>query len=50
MSAVEGGSVWHRLASPSGFSAVAHTFDMEWAAIRDIAIGLLLASCGGMDS
>ncbi|MEO8225569.1 MAG: permease, partial [Gammaproteobacteria bacterium] len=44
MSAAGGGSFWRRLASPSGFTAVAHTFVMEWAAvIRDIVIGLLLA-------
>jgi uncharacterized protein len=44
MSVTEGGSFWRRLASPSGFTAVAHTFVMEWAAvIRDIIIGLLIA-------
>ncbi|HEX2902289.1 MAG TPA: permease, partial [Jatrophihabitans sp.] len=31
-------------ASPAGFTAVAHTFVMEWAAvIRDVIIGLLIA-------
>ena len=44
MSVTGGGSFWRRLASPSGFTAVAHTFVMEWAAvIRDIIIGLLIA-------
>ena len=44
MSVTEGGSFWRRLASPTGFTAVAHTFVMEWAAvIRDIIIGLLIA-------
>jgi uncharacterized protein len=44
MSAAEADSFWRRLASPSGFTAVAHTFVMEWAAvIRDIIIGLLIA-------
>ncbi|MEP7035533.1 MAG: permease [Dermatophilaceae bacterium] len=44
MSAAGSGSFWRRLASPDGFTAVAHTFVMEWAAvIRDIIIGLLVA-------
>jgi len=44
MSVTEGGNFWRRLASPTGFTAVAHTFVMEWAAvIRDIIIGLLIA-------
>jgi uncharacterized membrane protein YraQ (UPF0718 family) len=35
---------WRRLASPGGFTSVAHVFVMEWAAvIRDVAIGLLIA-------
>ena len=44
MSVTEGGSFWRRLASPGGFTPVAHTFVMEWAAvIRDIILGLLIA-------
>ena len=44
MSVTDNGSFWRRLASPTGFTAVAHTFVMEWAAvIRDIIIGLLIA-------
>lgn len=38
------GSVWRRLLSGDGFTAVAHIFVMEWAAVlRDIVIGLLVA-------
>jgi uncharacterized membrane protein YraQ (UPF0718 family) len=38
------GSVWSRLRSPAGFTAVSHLYVMEWAAIlRDVAIGLLIA-------
>jgi uncharacterized protein len=41
---VTGGSVWSRITSPRGFTAISHSFYMEWAAIaRDIAIGLLIA-------
>jgi len=44
MSVHGGGSVWSRLRSPAGFTAVSHVYVMEWAAIlRDIAIGLLIA-------
>ncbi len=44
MSVGGAGSFGRRLASPEGFTAVAHTFVMEWAAvIRDIALGLLIA-------
>jgi uncharacterized membrane protein YraQ (UPF0718 family) len=42
------GSFWRRLASPRGFTAVAHVFVMEWAAIlRDLVIGLLIAGAIG---
>lgn len=42
------GSFRSRLASAAGFTAVAHVFVMEWAAIlRDIVIGLLLAGAIG---
>jgi uncharacterized membrane protein YraQ (UPF0718 family) len=44
MSVNQGDAFWRRLASANGFTAVAHTFVMEWAAvIRDIVIGLLIA-------
>ena len=44
MSIAERGSLWRRLTSPAGFTAVSHVFVMEWAAIwRDIAGGLLIA-------
>jgi uncharacterized membrane protein YraQ (UPF0718 family) len=38
------GTVWQKLFSPAGFTAVAGVFGMEWAAVlRDIVIGLLIA-------
>ena len=41
---VHGGSLWQRIASPRGFTAISHYFVMDWAAIwRDIAGGLLIA-------
>ncbi|MDQ6947850.1 MAG: permease [Actinomycetota bacterium] len=44
MSVTEGGSLWRRLTSTKGFTAVSHIFVMEWAAVlRDIVIGLLIA-------
>jgi uncharacterized protein len=44
MSVGGSGSFWRRLASPAGFTSVAHNFVMEWAAVlRDIVIGLLIA-------
>jgi hypothetical protein len=42
------GSFWRRLFSGAGFTAVAHVFVMEWAAIlRDLVIGLLIAGAIG---
>jgi uncharacterized membrane protein YraQ (UPF0718 family) len=42
------GSFWRRLGSARGFTAVAHVFVMEWAAIlRDLVIGLLIAGAIG---
>jgi uncharacterized membrane protein YraQ (UPF0718 family) len=39
-----GGSVWSRLASRDGRTAVSHYFVMNWASVwRDIALGLLIA-------
>jgi uncharacterized membrane protein YraQ (UPF0718 family) len=44
MSVAGGGSVWQRLRSGPGLTAVSHIFVMEWAAIwRDLAGGLLIA-------
>jgi uncharacterized membrane protein YraQ (UPF0718 family) len=44
MSVQESGSLWRRLTSSKGFTAVSHIFIMEWAAVlRDIVIGLLIA-------
>jgi uncharacterized membrane protein YraQ (UPF0718 family) len=41
---VSGGSIWSRITSPKGFTAISHSFVTEWAMIlRDIVIGLLLA-------
>jgi uncharacterized membrane protein YraQ (UPF0718 family) len=41
---VTGGSILSRLRSRRGFTAVSHSFVMEWAAVyRDIGIGLLIA-------
>jgi uncharacterized membrane protein YraQ (UPF0718 family) len=41
---VTGGSVWSRITSAKGFTAISHYFLMDWAAVwRDIAGGLLIA-------
>ena len=41
---VSGGSILSRIVSPRGFTAISHSFVMEWAAIlRDIVLGLLIA-------
>jgi uncharacterized membrane protein YraQ (UPF0718 family) len=41
---VQGGSIWSRITSSRGFTAISHSFAMEWASIyRDIALGLLIA-------
>jgi uncharacterized membrane protein YraQ (UPF0718 family) len=43
MSIAAGGSVWTRLHSRQGLTAVSHVFVMEWAAVvRDVAVGMLL--------
>jgi uncharacterized membrane protein YraQ (UPF0718 family) len=48
MSIQDGGTLWRRLRSRDGATAVSHIFVMEWAAvIRDIAIGLLIAGAIG---
>src|SRR5256886_2131387 len=44
MSVPEGGSIWQRIRSPKGFTAISHYFVMDWAAVwKDIGGGLLLA-------
>jgi hypothetical protein len=44
MSVQGSGTFWRRLLSRDGYTAVAHVFVMEWAAIlRDLIIGLLAA-------
>ncbi|MFD7440756.1 permease [Streptomyces sp. NPDC059909] len=44
MSIPSEGSFWSRLLSGAGFTATAHVFVMEWAAIlRDLVLGLLIA-------
>jgi uncharacterized protein len=46
--AVTEGSIWSRLRSPEGFTAISHDFVMDWASVWvDIAIGLLLAGVLG---
>jgi uncharacterized membrane protein YraQ (UPF0718 family) len=48
MSVQTEGSFWHRLFSAQGFTAVAHVFVMEWAAVlRDVVGGLLIAGAVG---
>ncbi len=44
MSVKAEGTLWRRLRSPEGLTAVSHVFVMEWAAVlRDIVGGLLIA-------
>jgi uncharacterized membrane protein YraQ (UPF0718 family) len=44
MSITQGGSVWKRLRSPAGFTAISNYFVMDWAAVwMDIFGGLLIA-------
>jgi uncharacterized membrane protein YraQ (UPF0718 family) len=33
MSVTEGGSIWRRMTSPKGFTAISHSFVMDWAAV-----------------
>ena len=48
MSVKAEGSLWSRLSSAEGFTAVAHVFVMEWSAVlRDIVLGLLIAGALG---
>jgi uncharacterized membrane protein YraQ (UPF0718 family) len=44
MSVTEGGSLWQRITSPQGLTAISHYFVMDWAAVWiDIVGGLLIA-------
>jgi uncharacterized protein len=44
MSVIEGGSLWQRLTSERGLTAVSHYFVMDWASVwLDIVGGLLIA-------
>jgi uncharacterized membrane protein YraQ (UPF0718 family) len=44
MSVTEGGSLWQRITSEEGFTAISHYFVMDWAAVwLDIGGGLLIA-------
>ncbi|SRR5581483_3524779 len=44
MSVTEGGTIWQRIVSPKGFTAISHYFAMDWAAVwLDIGGGLLIA-------
>jgi uncharacterized protein len=44
MSVTEGESIWRRMTSPKGFTAISHSFVMDWAAVwKDIFGGLLIA-------
>src|SRR3954447_1351991 len=45
---VTGGSILSRVVSPRGFTAISHSFVMEWAAVwKDIVAGLLIAGAIG---
>jgi uncharacterized membrane protein YraQ (UPF0718 family) len=42
------GSLWSRITSPRGFTAISHSFVMDWVSIwKDIAGGLLIAGALG---
>ena len=46
--AVTEGSIWSRITSSKGFTAISHYFVMDWASVwTDVAIGLLLAGALG---
>jgi uncharacterized membrane protein YraQ (UPF0718 family) len=48
MSVESGGSLWQRIISPDGLTAISHYFVMDWAAVwKDIAGGLLIAGALG---
>jgi uncharacterized protein len=42
--AVTDGSIWSRIRSPQGFTAISHYFVMDWASVWvDLGVGLLIA-------
>jgi uncharacterized membrane protein YraQ (UPF0718 family) len=44
MSVTDGGSLWHRITSEKGLTAISHYFVMDWASVwMDIAGGLLIS-------
>jgi uncharacterized membrane protein YraQ (UPF0718 family) len=44
MSVGKGGTLWHRITSPEGLTAISHYFVMDWASVwMDIVGGLLMA-------
>ena len=44
MAVTEGGSLWHRITSEEGLTAISHYFVMDWASVwMDIVGGLLIA-------
>src|SRR2546421_2591731 len=44
MSVTDGGSIWRRLRSPNGFTAISNYFVMDWAAVWiDVFGGVLIA-------
>jgi uncharacterized membrane protein YraQ (UPF0718 family) len=44
MAVTEGGSLWQRITSPRGLTAISHYFVMDWASVwADIVGGLLIA-------
>src|SRR5205807_4372485 len=44
MSVTQRGSIWHRLFSSKGLTAVSHYFIMDWVSVwRDIVLGLGIA-------
>jgi uncharacterized membrane protein YraQ (UPF0718 family) len=46
--AVTEGSIWSRIRSPKGYTAISHYFVMDWASVWvDIAVGLLIAGALG---
>ena len=48
MSVTEGGSLWQRLTSEQGITAISHYFVMDWASVwLDIVGGLLIAGALG---
>src|SRR5437588_7502993 len=48
MSVTGGGTIWQRIGSPKGFTAISQYFVMDWAAVwKDIAGGLLIAGALG---